>query len=214
MQRFRNKIVKYLDFHRTFSALGCFDINQVRMVQPGFDRNALTRWLANGYIVQLKNGLYAFKDWTMISGADLIAANLMYRPSYISLYSALAHYGMIPEFVAQTTSVTTLKTASFNNEMGMFDYRHIKPELYWGYKLVDSVSQRNIFMALPEKALLDLLYLSPNLKTEDDMLQLRLDEDFMTGEYDLERTRQFLERFNSKALDHRFNLLQRVYFND
>ena len=206
--------MKYLDFYNTFRGLGCFDINQVRMVQPGFDRDALTRWMAQGYIVQLKNGLYAFKEWTMMPGADQIAANLMYRPSYISLYSALAHYGMIPEFVARTTSVTTLKTASFSNEMGTFDYRHIKPELFWGYHMIDFINQRKILIALPEKALLDLLYLTASLKSEDDMQQLRLDEDYMTSEFDWEQALLFLERFHSQALNHRFNLLQKVYRND
>lgn len=206
--------MRYLDFYRTFSGLGCFDVNQVRMVQPDFDRSALTRWMAQGYIIQLKNGFYAFMEWTMMPGADQIVANQMYRPSYISLYSALAFYGMIPEFVAHTTSVTTLKTASFSNEMGAFDYRHIKPDLFWGYHMIDSINQRKILIALPEKALLDLLYLTPSLKSEDDMLQLRLDEDYMTNEFDWVQARLFLERFKSKALDNRFNLLQKVYLND
>lgn len=206
--------MRYLDFYRDFSGLGCFDVNQVRMVQPNFDRCALTRWLASGYIVQLKNGLYAFKEWTTLPGSDQIVANLMYRPSYISLYSALAYYGMIPEFVARTTSVTTLKTATFSNVIGAFDYRHIKPDLYWGYHMIESINKRNVLIALPEKALLDLLYLTPNLKSEDDMLQLRLDEDFMASEFDLEQARHFLERFNSQALNQRFNLLQKVYIND
>ena len=147
-------------------------------------------------------------------GADLIAANLIYRPSYVSLHSALSHYGMIPEFVAHTTSVSTLKTARFINELGTFDYRHIKAELFWGYRSIDSASQRKILMASPEKALLDLLYLTPGLKSEDDMLQLRLDEDYMASEFDLEQVRLYLDRFNSKALNKRFNMLQKVYFND
>ena len=214
MQCFRNKIVKYLDFYRTFSRLGCFDVNQVRMLQPGFDRNALTRWMASDYIIQLKNRLYAFKEWTKLPGTDLIVANLMYRPSYVSLYSALSHYGMIPEYIAHTTSVTTLKTASFSNDMGTFDYRHIKPDLFWGYHVVDSINQRKILIALPEKALLDLLYLTPSLKSEDDMLHLRLDEDYMTTDFNLGLALSFLERFNNQALTHRFNLLQKVYLND
>ena len=184
------------------------------MVQPDFDRSALTRWSSSGYIIQLKNGLYAFKEWTALPGADQIVANLIYRPSYISLYSALAFYGMIPEFVSRTTCVTSLKTASFNNDLGAFDYRHIKPELYWGYHMIDSINQRKILIALPEKALLDLLYLTPSLKSEDDMRQLRLDEDYLASEFDLERAQQFLERFNSHALKYRFNLLQKVYIYD
>ena len=206
--------MKYLDFYHTFRELGCFGINQVRMLQPDFDRDALTRWVASGYIVQLKNGLYAFKEWTKLPETDQIAANLMYRPSYISLYSALAYYGMIPEFVVRTTSVTTLKTATFSNVMGAFDYRHVKTDLFWGYHMIDSINQRKVLIALPEKALLDLLYLTPSLKSEEDMLQLRLDEDYMASEFDLEQAKLFLERFNSQALSLRFNQLKKVYFND
>lgn len=206
--------MKYVDFYRAFSGLGCFDINQVRMVQPDFDRSALTRWVASGYIAQLKKGLYAFKQWTTLPGADQIASNLIYRPSYISLYTALAYYGMIPEFIAHTTSVTTLKTAAFSNEMGTFDYRHIKPDLFWGFHMIDSIHQRKILIALPEKALLDLLYLTPSIKSEDDVQQLRLDEDYMASDFDLERAQQFLGRFNSQALNHRFNLIQKIYIND
>lgn len=206
--------MKYLDFHKAFSALGCFDVNQVKMVQPDFDRCALTRWMAAGYIVHLKNGLYAFSEWISTPGADMIVANLMYRPSYISLHSALAHYGMIPEFVAHTTSVTTLKTAVFKNDLGTFDYRHIKPGLFWGYQIIDTTSDRKIIMALPEKALLDLLYLTPSLKSEDDMLQLRLDEDYMANEFNRDQAQQYIERFNIKALSLRFNMLQKVYLND
>lgn len=206
--------MKYVDFHKAFSALGCFDVNQVKMVQPDFDRCALTRWMAAGYITHLKNGLYAFTEWISTPGADLIAANLMYRPSYVSLYSALAHYGIIPEFVAHTTSVATLKTAVFKNDLGTFDYHHIKPELFWGYQIIDTTSSRKILMALPEKALLDLLYLTPSLKSEEDILHLRLDEDYMTGEFNYDQAQQYLERFNSKALSHRFNLLKKVYLYD
>ena len=206
--------MKYLDFHKAFSALGCFDINQVKMVQPDFDRCALTRWMAAGYITHLKNGLYAFSEWISTPGVDLIVANLMYRPSYISLYSALSHYGMIPEFVTHTTSVTTLKTAVFKNDLGTFDYRHIKPELFWGYQIIDTISSRKSLIAVPEKALLDLLYLTPGLKNEDDMLHLRLDEDYMTGEFNYDQAQQYLERFNSKALSQRFKLLLKVYLYD
>ena len=206
--------MKYLDFHKVFSKLGCFDVNQIKMVQPNFDRSALTRWMAAGHIVHLKNGLYAFKDWISTPGVDLIVANLMYRPSYISLYSALSHYGMIPEFIAHTTSVTTLKTVVFKNDLGSFDYRHIKPELFWGYQIIDATSNRKALMALPEKALLDLLYLTPSLKNEDDMLQLRLDEDYMTSEFNRDLALQYLERIKSKALSQRFNLLQKAYLND
>ena len=211
MQRFRNKTMRYIDFHQVFSSLGCFDTNQVKLVQPDFDRTALNRWVAKGYLIQLKNGIYAFRHWATQPNADLVAANRIYRPSYISTYTALAHYGMIPEFVAQTTSVSTLKTTAFSNELGKFEYRHIKPDLFFGYHIIASTTLRDILIATPEKALIDLLYLSPVLKTEQDMLELRLDEDYMGEEFDYNRALAILQRIGNKALSHRFTLIEKTY---
>lgn len=194
-----------------FSPLGCFDINQVQMVRPDFERSAINRWVAKGYLIQLKNGVYAFKQWATLPGVDFIAANRIYRPSYISMYSALSHYGMIPEFVAQTTSVTTLKTATFNNVMGSFKYHHVKPNLFFSYHNIASTTLRDILIATPEKALIDLLYLSPDLKTEQDMLNLRLDEEYMGEEFDYNEAHTMLQRIGSKTLLHRFTLLENTY---
>src|SRR5580658_2758036 len=47
-----------------------------------------------GLFVKLRNGLYVVKD-TSVSPLSL--ANKIYEPSYISLATALSHYGIIPE---------------------------------------------------------------------------------------------------------------------
>jgi hypothetical protein len=70
---------------------------------------------------------------------------------------------------------------------------------------------RGLLFATPEKALLDLLYLNPYYKTEQDMEELRLDEDFMQSEFDKERFSNFLSRMGSKALEQRVRCLIKVY---
>ena len=60
---------------------------------------------------------------------------------------------------------------------------------------------RGLLFATPEKALLDLLYLNPFYKTEQDMEELRLDEDFMQSEFNRERFANYLTQIGSKALD-------------
>ncbi|MBQ9467354.1 MAG: type IV toxin-antitoxin system AbiEi family antitoxin domain-containing protein [Muribaculaceae bacterium] len=203
--------MNYIKFHSTFSHLGCFDVNQVRVVEASFDTTALARWEDKGYIVKLRNGVYAFADWA--SGVDtmFIAGNIIYRPSYVSLYSALSHYGMIPEFVPQITSITTLKTATFTNAMGTFAYRHVKNELFFGYYPAKTNRERQMLIATPEKALLDLLYLTPGLRTVDDALNLRLDDYYMSEAFDIEAADGLLQRFASKSLNKRFSLLLKAY---
>ena len=86
-------------------------------------------------------------------------ANRMYRPSYVSLHTALAFYEMIPEAVVQTTNVTTLKTADFQNDLGEFSYKSVREDLMFGYDIKPIADGRTVQLATPEKALLDLLYL-------------------------------------------------------
>ena len=70
---------------------------------------------------------------------------------------------------------------------------------------------RGLLFATPEKALLDLLYLNPYYKTEQDMEELRLDEDFMQNDFNTERLSDYLARIGSKALTQRFKRLLKTY---
>jgi len=201
----------YLTFRERMSPMGCFNINQVLLWEKDFDRNNLTRWCRKGLLMKLRNEYYAFPDFKHVPDAARLVANRIYSPSYISLHSALSFYGMIPEEVVQMTSVTTLKTARFDNPFGSFHYQNVKTSLYFGYERKTLPNGRSLLFATPEKALLDLLYLNPYYRTEDDMENLRLDESFMHDELDRERLDAFLERMGSKALGQRMAMLKMVY---
>jgi hypothetical protein len=60
---------------------------------------------------------------------------------------------MIPEAVIQVTSVTSLKTASFNNDVGEYVYKSVQQELMFGYELKQMADGRALQLARPEKAL-------------------------------------------------------------
>jgi predicted transcriptional regulator of viral defense system len=94
--------------------------------------------------------------------------------SYVSLQSALAYYGMIPEYVPVTTSVTTSRPAHWETPLGIFDFRRIQVAFFDGYRLVDLGEKQQAFIASPEKALLDLIYLEPGGDTLDYLTELRL----------------------------------------
>ena len=67
------------------------------------------------------------------------------------------------------------------------------------------------FLAHPEKALLDLLYLYPFYNSEKELLQLRLDEEFMMEELNKDRLEEYLLRFDNKALNARVKKLKKVF---
>ena len=201
----------FLTFKERMYPMGCFNINQVLLWEKDFDRNNLTRWCGKGLLIKLRNQYYAFPEYRKIPDFSRYVANRIYAPSYISLHSALSFYGMIPEEVVQQTSVTTLKTAKFENDFGTFHYQNVKTPLYFGYEIKKMQNGRGLLFATPEKALLDLLYLNPFYKTEQDMEELRLDEDFMENEFNKERFSDYLTRIGSKALEQRVRRLLKVY---
>lgn len=201
----------FLTFKERMYPMGCFNIYQVLLWENDFDRNNLTRWCKRGLLVKLKNQYYAFPEYHQVPDFSRYVANRIYAPSYISLHSALSFYGMIPEEVVQLTSVTTLKTAKFDNEFGTFHYQSVKPNMYFGFEVKTMQNGRGLLFATPEKALLDLLYLNPYYKTEQDMEELRLDEDYMQSEFKKERLLEYLLKIGSKTLDKRVITLLKVY---
>ena len=94
----------------------------------------LKSWVKKELLERIIKGVYKLKE-TEIKEEFLLASYLD-EGSYISLESALSFYGMIPEFPYSITSVTTKKTKKFTTNYGIFSYRKIKPDLFFGFKLV------------------------------------------------------------------------------
>ncbi|GFP21182.1 hypothetical protein HKBW3S06_00408 [Candidatus Hakubella thermalkaliphila] len=103
---------------------------------------------------KLRNGLYAL---TSNLPSELLIANKLYQPSYISLEYALSYHHLIPETVYTITSATTKPTREFEALDKIYHYYKIKREAFLGYepKKIDGVT---VLIAEPEKALVDYLY--------------------------------------------------------
>ena len=203
--------MSYLEFKNKMFDLGCFSIHQVYAWKPTFDRNNFVRWANKGLLIRLRQGYYAFPEYRSKADFGLYFANRIYRPSYVSLHTALAFYGMIPEAVVQITSVTTLKTINFKNDFGEYSYKSVKNSLMFGYELKPISDGRTFQLAKPEKALLDLLYLYPFYNTMDELVELRLDEDFLHDDLDHNLLKEYSLKFENKALESRVQLLINTY---
>ncbi len=165
----------------------------------------LTRWVKKGYLLKIKNGIYIFKrDYEKIKGEEIAAA--LYQPSYLSLDSALAAYGFIPEIVYSYVSVTGKTNRTFDNEFGHFIYRHLKTELFWGYREVRTSSGWYL-IAEPEKAILDYLYLNlSKINSESDFENLRFNEDRLCETLNRGKFLQYLQAFEIKKLKRWANM--------
>lgn len=144
---------------------------------PAYIRRLVSEWIGKKWLIELRRGMYLLNTDHVFSVTERFhVANLLYEPSYLSLESALSFHGVIPEAVPQLTSVGTRKTAHFSNALGTFSYSAIKKTLFWGYKKY-KLGQTQALIALPEKALLDLIYLRKGeLRDADEVVEsLRLD---------------------------------------
>jgi predicted transcriptional regulator of viral defense system len=203
--------MNWIDFRRTLVDLACFNVDQVYAWRPGFDRNNFVRWTRKGYLVRLRRGWYAFPEYLGKPGIAEYFAGRIYKPSYISLHSALSFYGLIPESVIQITSVTPLKTAAFRNRFGEYSYKSIRHDLMFGYVQRPLADGRTTAHATREKALLDLLYLYPSYNTESELTDLRLDRDVLHEDLNRAVWESLCGRFHCAALERRARLLAKVY---
>ena len=138
-------------------------------------RLQLSRWTRAGKLIQLRRGVYSLADpYRKVQPEPFLLANALKPASYVSLQSALAYYGMIPEYVPVVTSVTTGRPEEVDTPLGRFLYRHVKTSWFFGYRQVELTSGQVAFIAQPEKALLDLAYLTTGTASEDYWQQLRL----------------------------------------
>jgi len=135
----------------------------------------LTRWTRAGKLVQLRRGVYTLAPpYRKTAVHPFAIANALRRGAYVSLQSALAHHGLIPEAVPVVTSVTTGRSEHLTNPMGSFDFRHVKATCFFGYEQVGLAPGQSAFVATPEKALLDLVYLTPGADRQAYLRELRL----------------------------------------
>jgi hypothetical protein len=106
------------------------------------------------------------------------------------------------------------ETVFFQNAFGSYTYHRISANCMFGYELKKFEGQVPfvIQMATPEKAILDLLHLYPEYSTAEDMLNLRLNEDFMESEIDQKKLLEYEKQIQSPALTKRVNLLREHLF--
>jgi len=138
-------------------------------------RRQLSRLTATGRLIRLRRGLYALAPpYRKNSPHPFLVANHLVRASYVSLQSALAYHGLIPEHVPVVTSVTTSRPGRKLTPLSEFEYRHVKHDLFYGYREIEVADGQDALVALAEKALLDLLYLQPGSDSPEYLDELRL----------------------------------------
>lgn len=193
-----------LEFKEKLKDFVAVNLNDIRKIDAGFDLRRLNEWQEKGYIKMIRRGYYAFSNLTINESVLFLLANKIYTPSYVSLEMALSHFNLIPEAVYGITSVSSRKTNHFKTDFGEFIYRHIKPQLMFGYQLI-SYDGQNFKIAEPEKAILDYFYLNADLNAAEDFDGLRFNGNEFREQTDKDKLQSYLITFGNKRLEKRFN---------
>ncbi|MES2218422.1 MAG: hypothetical protein V4501_08415 [Pseudomonadota bacterium] len=106
-------------------------------------------------IIHIRRGMWVFPDVE-----PLILPGLLTFPSpaYVSLQTALYIHGMISQIPSIIYAVSVARTRTYETSIANISVHHIQPSFFFGYE--EMHNDELLKVASPEKALIDIFYLS------------------------------------------------------
>lgn len=189
---------------------GVFDSTVIGNLYPDSSHGARAllvhrAWRA-GEILRLSPGLFVLaQPYRKSEPHPFVLAGLLHSPSHVSLESALAHHGLIPEAVYQVSSVTTGRSRQFSTPAGAFDFFRVparSPRA--GVECVEVARNAWAFIAEPLRAIADAVYLYKDITWGQDGLRyltesLRIEEDDLR-ELSFEALDEILDSIRSRRV--------------
>ena len=194
--------MQYLDLKSQLKDFPVFSIKDIEKTDLSFHKQRLSEWQKKDYVKKIRQGFYIFSDLQINEKILFTIANRIYEPSYVSLEMALSIYGLIPEAVYGVTSVTSQNTKNIKTPVGDFIYRHVQPDLMFGYELREH-GGHHYQIAEVEKAVLDYLYFNSKINDHESFEGMRFNTSELKERLNMEKFNKYLEAFHSKALEKR-----------
>lgn len=130
------------------------DVSALLQVSPANASMLLGRLARHGQVSRLARGKWMLGTASRAVMAEQLAAPY---PAYVSLQSALFRHGVIEQVPAITFAVTLGRARRIPTPHGMISLHRIPPALFGGFAVEEDGGK----LATVEKALFDLVYLSP-----------------------------------------------------
>lgn len=169
--------MKTIELIKTLESLNkqFYSISDIEKI-TGLSRKSLyvtlKRLVERGILERIGTGIY--HTFTAKPAVEKIAAAL-YLPNYLSFESALSRNGILNLIPYTVTFATTRKTKRIAIEGRDVEFRQIKKDIFWGYDM-----QGGIYVATPEKAFLDLVYLASRGVASIDLDEMNMEKLSMT----------------------------------
>lgn len=133
------------------------EISNILSIAKGSAKVLANRYVKNDFLIRLKNNLYITTDkFKKLSEEELFKlANIIQVPSYISFTTALSYYNVSsqqPQGIIESAALKRTKNIAAKNFR--FDYILLKKDFYNSF-----IFTNDFFIATPEKALADIIYL-------------------------------------------------------
>jgi len=116
-------------------------------------------------LIRVKKGLFVpGPALHLVSPESFLLANHLNGPSYISMETALSHWGLIPEKVFEVTSATVDRSETYDTSTGRFSYIHLPIPYYsFGQQQITLAQNQVALIATAEKALCDKIVTTSGL---------------------------------------------------
>jgi predicted transcriptional regulator of viral defense system len=148
-------------------------------------------------VFRVQNGLYYLPDADPLE----IASNIV-KPSYISLISAFAHYGLVDQIPNVIKVITTKRHRKLENIQNMaIEFKSVKENMLYGYG-----SDRGIVIADVEKAIIDSLYLNEDTHYLNEVIK-NLEKN---GELDTSKLIKYSKRCGKESVAKKADILLKV----
>jgi hypothetical protein len=207
-----------IEYQKELEALPFFNKSQARLLIGKSGRNLdakLAQLKKIDYLVPLKKNLYVTDPFFQKAGRYRYGeylSGILRSPSYLSLEYVLAREKIVPQKDIEFTSITLKSSRSYENTIGTFVYRNLKPILFtgfvegnWGGKIIRRASRA--------KALFDWLYLQ-KLPHSGKILPRRLSINWdRVKESDIDEFKKYVKLSKSRKMSSIFAIIEKRYAN-
>lgn len=172
------KILKLNTIKKKF--FGYQDISNALGITYASARVVAHRYVKKGVVIRIKPNLFVLAEkWNNFSAAEKFqTANLLQVPSYISLTTALEYYEITTQIQRNYIECIAIRRTSSKRINGLtIHFSKVSEKLYFGFE-----KRNNVYIAQPEKALIDSVYLTS------------------LGRYSLDIAAVSIDRFNQEIL--------------
>jgi len=150
------------------------DVAQALSIKKESARVLCTRYVKQGIFIRLKKNFYVLDlRWKNPAFSDMLkTANFLQVPSYISFMTALSFYEITTQAQRNfVESASSKRSVRFEARGIAFNYYKLQKQYYF-----DFVKKNDIFIATPEKAFMDVLYLYSLGKYRADFASLDMEK--------------------------------------